>query len=231
MPTPSKNLQKYAELVPLVGKEVNLILLSSLKVRSGLEKMHEMSLKEQLDFLQGQLDSIVQSANRLAELNVRQDTLIKKESSTVGQALLFAQDELNGLHTEKELNVNTSLYNHAPRLCAKVGYEEALKRLQRLSPTGDHRDKVSDRAFCYCFGFEGSECHFVEFWRDAKPKGGGKELKTNGHLQYSVPFTGYYWYQCEKFLRAYYETYYVAQLKGKVKAISTRNEGKIVEFC
>lgn len=230
MPTPSKNLLKYAGTIPKVQKELKEILKTSTAAKVDVDNLYTRSFQEQQEILHNVLDSIISSTNKIVELTIRQEHWIKTESAAIQQELLYSQDELDGLHKIDSLNINSCLYMHSPRLCARVGYDIAVDRLKKLSPTGDYRNKVGDRAFCYCFGFEGTECHFVEFWRDAKPQDGGKALKTNGHLEYSLPFTGYYWYQCEKFLRAYYENYYVDQIKGKIKAVSNRKVGKVVQF-
>jgi hypothetical protein len=41
---------------------------------------------------------------------------------------------------------------------------------------------------------------------------------------------GFFFFQCEEFLKTYYKNYHVGLIKGDIKAISTRKDGKRVRF-
>ena len=112
------------------------------------------------------------------------------------------------------ITVDTDLLNEAPKLCAKFGRKRANEMLLRAFP--NKCDRIDGYRFCKCFGFTGSECHFVDFFRDW-----AKEM--HGVLVYGTPFKGYVWTDCKNFLDIYYDKYYVKQAKGLYVARSSRN--------
>ena len=149
--------------------------------------------------------------NRILAVFHEIETLVRQSSSTVQDEFSLGLDVdnyVNGIKKE-DMTIDTSLHNRAPRLCAKVGKKEALENLKRLPH--NQKNKIQDYRLCQCFGFRGGEKHFVDFFKDFGEK-------TRGILAMTAPFYGYDWRDCWEFVNAYYDNYYLQQIRGELIA-------------
>lgn len=207
MPTPCHNCQKFGgqlgslkttllALVINLEKESQAIIDLKRNGPTDVEISHEVSKK---------------LGNECLAIVRKLEDIVSKSSKTVQDEFKLGIDRdhyLNGFKKD-EYTVNTALGNHAQKLCAKVGYDECLHNLMKVSQNKQKR--ITDYKFCQCFGFRGSEKHFVDFWRDWGPK-------THGILVHGTPFKGYTWQECSEFVDAYYKNYYLAQIRGEIRA-------------
>lgn len=229
MATPSKNLQSYAERMPILLDQLKEISEGLVAMKHDIDDLKQWR-KDPLD-LEQTVNRLTATANRSINLSREMVGLITKECSSVQTAFLFGEDEMKGLHKVENIDINTSMYHKAPRLTPKVGYAEATRRLNRLQPTAENNKQITIRQLAGCLGLRPTEAHIIEFWVMAKPLDPNHEaIKTYGMINVLTPDGRVFFFQAKEFIRVFYENYYVGLLLGKIKAISNRKVGKVVKF-
>lgn len=229
MATPSKNLQKFAEQMPVLLDYLKATVEGAVSIKNDLEDLHRYN--KTIDDVEQSVQGVQTSANRALDLARKMTDLINKDSASVREAYLLGLEKQKGSINGANITINTALHHEAPPLTAKIGYEEAKARLARL-PLSDVKNKlISIRALNKCFGFTGTEAHFVEFWREATMEIDGKPVRTACELPEVVMADGkrgFKFDNCMDFLKSYYTNYHVELLCGRIRALSTRKSGKVV---
>lgn len=229
MSTPSKNLQKFAESMPMLLDNLKSISEQLIAVKNDFDDL--IKWRTDPDAVRNGLKRSQESTNRAIERARKMTDLINSECASVREAFLFGEEEMKGFHKPENITIDTAMKHKAPKLTARIGFEEAKKRLYKIRPANEKMGLITARQLNGCFGFRPSESHFVEFWMEALPYGkDDMPIKTNGMLTMTAGNRGFFFFQCEEFLKTYYKNYHVGLIKGEIKAISTRKDGKLVRF-
>jgi hypothetical protein len=78
----------------------------------------------------------------------------------------------------------------------------------------DKKNRIVTRgAACKCFGFTGSEHHFLEVWASLRAYGTNAPLKTYGILRFDAINKGYKWDELMDFAKEYYDNYHVGMVR------------------
>ena len=227
MATPSKAVKRFAEDLPPRIEDLKDLLKGLISMKNDLPELWRNGI-EQHERL---LDLSIENTNKILEAFRRDVAFIQEEcKGSYAQALLLGMDKAEGKLDPDKYDINTCLRTEAPKLTPKVGYEEALRRLNTLCPKLDDHNKITIRQLNGCLGFRPSEAHAVEFWVQAVPEDPSRPgIKTNGILSILDPSGTIFFFQAKEFLRALYENYYVGLIKKEIIPISNK-KGKFVRF-
>ena len=159
MSTPSKNLVKYAEIMPSMREMIKSSISSAVEIEKNFDDVIKYREAPEKVF-QGHR-RLLKILNRLLEVERKMEDLITSESAVVRQAFLFGEEEMKGSHRPDQLTIDTGLAHKAPKLTPRVGYAEAMKRLNLLRPRKGDDSKITIRQLAGCLGQVGSESHIV----------------------------------------------------------------------
>lgn len=225
MSTPIKALQKYSEELPSMLDDSKAITEGLISLKNDLPDLWRNGIED----FEKLIDVILEKSNRHTESIRRHIGYINQAGGTYQQCLELGEEKKKGKIDPKDYTINTSLLNEAPRLTPKVGYEEAMKRLNLLTPKHDDHAKITIRQLNGCLGFRASEAHCVEFWIMAVPEDSTQApIKTNGMIN-PLPDGTIFFFQAVEFIKTLYRTYYLPLIRGEIKAISN-HKGKFVRF-
>lgn len=213
MSTPNQSHVKIAEICPQLLETIKTAIEKNVSIKNDVKDVvsHRIEPKA-LNESQRMLDTLL---NRVLEYSRRISDIICAENQTNREAFLFTMDEMSGKHNLDDVSVNTSL-RHKIRpgsLVAKVGYDECTKRIKQVC-TKDRKNRiVTTGAACKCFGFTGSEHHFLEVWSSLREWGTRAPLKTYGILRFDTINKGYKWDELMDFAKEYYLNYHIGLCK------------------
>lgn len=213
MATPSKEHERIAELCPS--------LLDNLKTSGtivlGLKMIAPSTMCDAIGMLQSNLNKCMENAKRICGIILSENRLNRS-------AFLFMREEAQGLHKKENITKNTSLRTKAPRLCAKVGYSECMRNLRKVCTKDKKNRIVADSTACQCFGFTGTEHHFLKVWASLREFGTHAPLKTYGILRYDSINKGYKWDELIDFAEEYYSNYHAGLCKKDMALKRSKNE-------
>ena len=227
MSTPNQAHVKIAEICYPLLETIKTAIEKNVSLKNDVKDVvsHRIEPKS-LNECQRMLDSLL---NQVFEYAGRITDIIMSENQTNREAFLFSQDEMNGKFKLDKIDQNTSLRNKVPKraMVAKIGYDECIKRLKQVS-TKDRKNRIVARsAACKCFGFTGSEYHFLEVWASLREWGTRAPLKTYGILRCDTINKGYKWDELMDFAKEYYFNYHIGLCKkilgGKGLSIQDKN--------
>ena len=226
MATPNKHTLKAARLMPVLEDFIKSLVESNVSLEQDFDTMvrrHSLPDEVKQGFSR-QREIINKAYSKFKEI----DYQLRLVDNSTRQAFLFAEDNLKGKYKPENLNINTNMWEAAPPLTPKVGYEEAMKRLNKLEPK---EDKITIRQLAGCLGKRPTEAHIIEFWIMAVPEDKSRgPIKTNGIIHILTPDGLIYFAHAKEFVKRLYENYYLGLITGKIVAISTRKSGKVVRF-
>lgn len=228
MSTPNKHTVKAAEMMPALEDFIKSLVESNVSLEQDFNTMvrrHSLPDEVKQGFAR-QREIINKAYSKFKEI----DYELRCVDNTTRQAYLFVEDEIAGKHKIENYDINTSLYNKAPKLTPRVGYDEAMRHLNKTKPKGKNKDMISSRQLAGCLGQVGSESHIVEYWNVAEPEDRTRgPIKTNGILNPTADGMIYFTH-AKEFLKRLYENYYVGLITGNIIAISNQKSGKVVRF-
>lgn len=229
MSTPNKHTVKAAELMPSLESLFKALIKSNLGIEIDFDTMvrtHSFPDEVKKGFTNHR-----ELLNKAYNIFKDIDFELRQIDNSTRQAFLWGEEEMMGRHKVENMTINTSLYNKAPRLTPRVGYDEAMKRLNTLRPRKGDNDKITIRQLAGCLGQVGSESHIIEFWTMAVPEDKEREpIKTYKILNVITPDGMVYFAHAKEFIKRLYENYYLGLITGKIVAISSRSKGKVVRF-
>ncbi len=229
MSTPNKNHVSISEICPHLledlkdGSEKVVGLMNDVKDLIAY-RMEPSTMQENVRTIQTIINRSIEQVRRICDY-------LLAENRTNQEAYLFSEEEMKGLHKPENISPNTAPRNHARpgSLVARVGRDECMKMLKLVCARDRKNRIVTTGAACKCFGFTGSEHHFLEVWSTLREFGTNSPLKTYGILRYDKMNKGYKWDELMDFAREYYGNYhesmcrhifvgkgaYVKRLKGE----------------
>lgn len=213
MSTPNGQHVKIAEICPLLLETIKAAIEKNVSIRNDVNDVVNRRIEpESMSENQKMQDTLL---NRAMEYARRISDIITAENQTCKEAFFFTQEEMAGNHKPDNITKNTALRHKAKpgSLVAKVGYDECIKRLKKVTAKDKKNRIVTRGAACKCFGFTGSEHHFLEVWASLRAYGTNAPLKTYGILRFDAINKGYKWDELMDFAKEYYDNYHVGMVR------------------
>lgn len=208
MATPTKFDIKASEKVGVLTRELLSLLKSHREEGEALENAFYNgynAVKEAHIRTSTLLNAAIESCKVLEEI-VRQGN-----AKTCLMAFVEGLEGGSKIHIPipLQIDINTDLHYHAPKLCARLGKESAHKKA--LATKLNKYGRMPVYKLNQCFGFNGQSWNFTEWWNTFGEC-------TKGILSIEDRKKGYTLEDCFRFLDAYYDNYYVKQARGEITA-------------